>query len=53
MSAPELLQWHDAAITKPDSDMTVLAWTDEGFCTAWRSAAARSSTRALCCRRSP
>lgn len=35
MSAPELLQWHDAAITKPDSDMTVLAWTDEGFCCAY------------------
>lgn len=31
----ELLQWHDAAITKPDSDMTVLAWTDEGFCCAY------------------
>ena len=32
----ELLKWHDAAIEKPDVDMTVLCWDSEGFfCGYW------------------
>lgn len=36
----ELLQWHEARHTLPDSDITVLAWTREpcgaaDWCSAW------------------
>lgn len=34
--AREVIAWHDAATSKPDSDMTVLCWGDEGFfCGYW------------------
>lgn len=34
--ANEVLEWHDAATDKPDSDTTVLCWGSEGFfCGYW------------------
>lgn len=34
--ASEVLEWHDAATDKPDSDTTVLCWGSEGFfCGYW------------------
>lgn len=35
VSRAELLEWHDAALTKPDSDITVLCWGSEGFFCGW------------------
>ncbi|MBX3634720.1 MAG: MarR family transcriptional regulator [Rubrivivax sp.] len=31
----ELLEWHDATLRKPDSDLTVLCWGSEGFFCGW------------------
>ncbi|HRP76899.1 MAG TPA: hypothetical protein PKZ27_14955 [Rhodocyclaceae bacterium] len=32
----EVLEWHDATLVKPDSDMTVLCWIDDDFfCGYW------------------
>jgi len=37
-NSTEQLQWHPAS-SKPDSDMTVLCWGDEGyFCGYWDDA---------------
>jgi hypothetical protein len=36
MNTTELLEWHNAAIDKPDCDITVLCWDEEGiFCGYW------------------
>lgn len=35
MSTSEALQWNDAKAKKPDSDITVLCWGDEGYFCGW------------------